>query len=58
MDKLVWYVKQLFPFTYVTTFSEQGQKRLCIWRQWFGRVFNAQYFSLCDGCQGMNRATG
>jgi hypothetical protein len=46
MDKLIWYVKQLFPLLYVSTFTEEGQRRLCIWRQWFGCPFDVRYFNL------------
>lgn len=46
MRKLVWYLKQLFPFNYVTTYREEGEKRLTIWRMWFGRCFNIQTYAL------------
>ena len=46
MERIGWYLKQLFPLVYVTTFREGGKRRLCIWRMWFGHVFNARYFDL------------
>lgn len=49
VNKLMWYVKQLFPLTYVTTFTEDNKRRLCIWRMWMGRCFNVRYFSLAMG---------
>ena len=41
-----WYLKQLFPLKYDTTYKQAGKKMLCIWRMWFGRCFNARYFEL------------
>lgn len=48
MERLKWCLKQFFPFVYVTTFSESGKRRLCIWRMWAGRCFNARYFDLAS----------
>lgn len=40
-SRLIWYAKQLLPFTYWTTYtSETGEHRFTIWRMWFGRVFD------------------
>jgi hypothetical protein len=38
-SRLVWYLKQLLPLTYWTTYIEDGQRRFCIWRMWLGRSF-------------------
>ena len=49
MERLKWYLKQLFPLTYVATYSVPGEwhrRKLCIWRMWFGRCFNVRYFNL------------
>lgn len=46
MHKIIWYLKQLLPPTYVTTLTENGQRRLCIWRMWWGRSFDVRYFDL------------
>lgn len=46
MERLRWYLKQLLPLLYWTTFSEDGKRRLCIWRMWLGRCFCAHYFDL------------
>lgn len=46
MERLKWLLKQLSPFLYVTTFTEDDKRRLCIWRMWMGRPFNIQYFNL------------
>ena len=46
MEHLKWYLKQLFPLMYDTTFSEGGKRKLCIWRMWFGRCLGVRYFDL------------
>lgn len=41
--KVVWYLKQLLPLTYWTTYREggvDGPRRLAIWRMWLGRCFD------------------
>jgi len=46
MERLKWYLKQLLPFTYVTTFTENDQRRLCVWRMWLGRCFSVSTYNL------------
>jgi hypothetical protein len=46
MERLRWYLKQLLPLTYLTTFTEAGRRRLCVWRMWLGRCFDVRYFDL------------
>lgn len=46
MKKLIWYLKQIFPLKYDTTFTENNLRKLCIWRMWLGRCCNARYFEL------------
>lgn len=43
-----WYLKQLFPFTYVSEFkSSNGKTYVTVWRQWFGRtVFRQRTFEI------------
>lgn len=48
VERLKWYLKQIFPLTYVATFTEGNQRRLCVWRMWMGRSFNARYFNLAN----------
>ncbi len=42
----MWYLKQLFPFRYITTFRRNNQWWLCIWRMFLGRCFDIRYFRL------------
>ena len=48
MDRLKWYLKQLLPLKYDTTFTENGVRRLSIWRMWLGRCFDIRQFCLCQ----------
>ncbi len=45
-SRLVWYLRQLLPLTYVSTYTEDDKRRLSIWRMWFGRCFDIRTFTL------------
>lgn len=36
---MLWYIKQLFPCLYRTTYWQDGKKHFVVWRMWFGRCF-------------------
>jgi len=40
MNKLVWYLKQLLPLTYRTTYEEKGKQHFAVWRMWWGWCFD------------------
>jgi hypothetical protein len=48
--RLKWAIKQLFPLTYKSRFTEMGTgiERLCVWRMWFGRCYNVEWYALQD----------
>jgi hypothetical protein len=33
-----WYIRQLLPLMYFTEYEASGQRKISVWRQWFGRV--------------------
>lgn len=37
--KIKWYIKQLFPLTYRTTYAVDGKQRFCVWKMWMGRCY-------------------
>jgi hypothetical protein len=39
-DKIIWYLKQLFPFTYRTFYAADGVTHYCVWNMWMGRCFH------------------
>lgn len=47
VGKAKWYLKQLLPLKYETTFKEVNDcveaKKHCTWNMWFGRCFNTVY---------------
>ena len=46
MQKIMYYAKQLFPFTYWSKYkTSDGKTNIAIWRQWFGKVFNHCHFT-------------
>jgi hypothetical protein len=40
MERIKWYIKQLLPLKYESTFREKGVMKHCVWRMWFGRCFD------------------
>lgn len=40
MGKITWYLKQLLPLTYRTTYGRDGRQHFTVWRMWFGRCFD------------------
>lgn len=42
----MWYIKQLLPLLYVSTYTEDGQRKLAIWRMWLGRCYNVREYTL------------
>jgi len=34
-----WYLKQLLPLKYKTTYGIDGTRHSCEWRMWMGRSF-------------------
>jgi hypothetical protein len=43
---LKWYLKQLLPLLYYTTYGKDNKKYFTIWRMWFGKVFNQVEFEI------------
>ena len=39
IERITWYIKQLFPITYRTRYLEDGQRHFCVWKMWFGRCY-------------------
>lgn len=42
LSKIDWYIKQLFPLTYRTTYVENGENRFVVWKMWFGRCYKIE----------------
>ena len=34
-----WYLKQLFPLTYRSRYSNGEGKHFAVWKMWFGKVY-------------------
>lgn len=39
-DKALWYLKQLLPLTYRTTYEQDGKPHFTVWKMWMGRCYN------------------
>lgn len=49
MKKIIYLLKQLFPFKYYSKYRVQnGAKELAIWTQWFGKPFNVKRYTVAD----------
>lgn len=49
MNKLIYFIKQLFPLKYHSKYRIQnGETYLALWTQWFGKPFNIEHFKLTD----------
>lgn len=45
INKIVWGIKQIFPLTYRTTYTDsEGSRHFTVWNMWFGRCFNIDDF--------------
>ena len=47
LSKIKWYLKQLFPLTYVGKATDNNLgKHLCVWKMWFGKPFDIKFYEL------------
>ena len=44
--KIVWYLKQLLPLTYISEYKAEGRNRLSIWKMWFGKVYQHRKYNI------------
>ena len=52
VGKVIWYIKQLFPLTYISNYREDRQNKLAIWKMWFGRSYRIRdYWISCASNQ-------
>lgn len=47
-NKVWYYIKQLFPCLYISTYKINDVELLSIWRQWFGKILWAEVFELAE----------
>lgn len=46
---MLWYLKQLFPFTYRTKYTDsKGKRHYTVWNMWMGRCFNIDDVVITD----------
>ena len=39
-QRIGWYIKQLVPLRYVSTYSSDNTRRRVTWRMWLGHCYN------------------
>lgn len=47
-NSLFWYLRQLLPLRYETTYQIKDQRWLYVWRMWFGHTFAKREFRLAE----------
>ena len=47
-SKIIWYLRQLLPLAYKSTYGEGDQRYHARWRMWFGRVFAHEVYRLAE----------
>lgn len=47
-NNIIWYLKQLFPFSYNTTFRSDGHKYVTVWNMWLGRCYNIKEWKVME----------
>ena len=48
MKKLRWYLKQLFPLWYASTYIEDGRRMVTVWQMWLGRCYNIRNYEVVN----------
>ena len=43
---MTWYLKQLLPLRYATTYAADGKRYACRWCMWLGRCFDVEHRAL------------
>ena len=44
----MWYLKQLLPLTYRTSYTESGKKHFCVWNMWLGHCYNIEDYIIYE----------
>jgi hypothetical protein len=40
VKKIIWCIKQLFPFWYKTHYAIGKEEHFAVWQMWLGKCFN------------------
>ncbi len=46
MQKILFYLKQLFPLTYTSKYIVDDKKYFSVWKQWFFKPFSVKTYEL------------
>jgi len=47
VNSMLWYLKQLIPFTYESEYKIEGEKFCSVWKMWFGKILWNKTFKVC-----------
>ncbi len=47
-NKIIYYLKQLLPLSYYTTYYSDGNRYVSTWEQWFGQPYNINHYLICS----------
>lgn len=46
-NRILWYLKQLFPLTYRSHYkTKSGKPHFAVWKMWFGRCYKIEDFEI------------
>ena len=46
MKKIIFTLKQLLPFTYISKFTTDGKKYLTVWKQWLFKPYKVETYRI------------
>jgi hypothetical protein len=46
LNKILWYLKQLFPLSYYSHYLQDGFEKVCVWKMLFGKCYNVKTFTV------------
>lgn len=48
IETIKWHLKQLFPFTYRTTYADKKGKHFVVWNMFMGTCYNIEDHLMAD----------
>ena len=48
MNKVIWYLKQLFPLCYNTEYIANNKKMVSTWKMWLGRCYGVREYEVMN----------
>jgi hypothetical protein len=46
LNKIKWYLKQIFPLTYTSKYKTGLITKICIWKMWLGACYDIREYEV------------